>query len=1156
MAERTDAAERKAHALLMEAIELDPAARARFLEARCAGDARLRRSIDGLLAALEASQGFLERPHLETQPGRAGADRESIPPKIGPFRILRPIGNGGMARVFEAMQERPSRRVAVKLLKHGIRDAAARRRFEFETEVLARLRHPNIARIIEAGSHEDGSGAAIPYFAMEYVPAARTITAYADEEKLDLRARVELVALVCDAVQHGHDSGVIHRDLKPANILVDNLGHPKVIDFGIARSTDPDRALLTAELDPGRLVGTLHYMSPEQCAGAPDIDVRTDIYSLGMILYELLCGRRPHELDAVPIPEALRIVQREAPPRPSAHNPRVAGDLEAIVLTAIDKDPARRYRTAAAFEADLRRYLADRPIEARPPTMATQAVLFARRHRTLVAVGAVATSLLVVATVVSAALAMHARSESKRRRDAETAALAERDTAVRASYVARMQAARAALQFGEHAAARRSLAEAPIALRGWEWRLLSAWADRSAETLLAHRDQILAFALSPDRKRFATGSRDGTMRIWDFERRMILVETDEFDAWLQSIAFSPDGARIVAGSEDGALRIIDTASGRELMRRDDFATAVRSVAFGSDGLFVGCSADGVCLVFRGLDAPAARLAQEGGIHGAAATLDGRRLLTWNSRGDVAVRRMDDLSIERVLRFPGAVTCAASSLDGRLLAAAGAGGAILVWDAESGDARCELRNEDSTSDARCLAFAPDGTTLAAGFGDRQVRFFDLDACASMLKRIRGHEETVSGLAYDAAGETMITASWDRTVRVWTLRGPEHVEYIPSLVGHAGRVLAAAFSPDGAILASAGDDGAIRLWDPELAQPLGRIDAHRQRISAIAFSPDGRLIASASHDRTIALFDAASGVEVERLVGHAGHVTALAFSPDGGRLASGSEDATIRLWDLEGQRAPLLLEGHAARVQALAFHPDGRRLASGSRDHSVRVWTFGADGAQPTVRRLDGHTLDVMAVAYSIDGSTLFSGSRDQTVRAWDADGSALAVLDGHGQFVTALVPSPDGRRLAAASWFGEVLLWDLPTTDLILSFKAHESVVRGLAFDPSGRWLATASFDGTVRLMDDLSRAERLMRRTAVRAGYAAARPIVAALRAREADPAALLRAIERDDRCPPELRPYARRLVLEPSLTTSPSTPAPRPDEDTLSRLDASPPSV
>ncbi|MEE2912788.1 MAG: serine/threonine-protein kinase, partial [Planctomycetota bacterium] len=256
--------------------------------------------------------------------------------KIGSCTIKKIIGSGGMGSVYEAMQEQPRRRVALKVMKRGITSRSATRRFEFESQTLARLQHPGVAQVFEAGTHDDGSGG-VPYFVMEYIPNAKTITEYANDKNLSTKERLALFARVCDAVQHGHLKGIVHRDLKPQNILVDSSGQPKVIDFGVARSTDSDLAVTTLQTDVGQLIGTLQYMSPEQCDADPsDIDVRSDIYALGVILYELLIGRLPYDLQKKAIHEAVRIVREVDPTKLSTVDRLLRGDIETIAMKALE----------------------------------------------------------------------------------------------------------------------------------------------------------------------------------------------------------------------------------------------------------------------------------------------------------------------------------------------------------------------------------------------------------------------------------------------------------------------------------------------------------------------------------------------------------------------------------------------------------------------------------------------------------------------------------------------------------------------------------------------------------------------------------------------------------------------------------------------------
>ena len=387
--------------LLQSVLERPTSEREEFLHQACAGDQELEREVRTLLASQKEAGSFLLSPAIDVVAQamageRAGGNETAAesPAQIGPYRVLRRLGEGGMGVVYEAVQEHPHRTVALKVVKPGL-ESSLLRRFEHESQALARLQHPGIAQIYDAGVADTGSGAQ-PYFAMEFI-RGKALREYAEAHTV--RERLVLMVKICQAVEHAHRRGLIHRDLKPGNILVDESGQPKILDFGVARVADSE-AQVTRQTDVGQLVGTLEYMSPEQVLADPmEIDTRSDVYALGVILYEMLAGRRPYQLSRQ-LHEAVRTIREEDPAPLSAVSRDFRGDVEIIVAKALEKEKGRRYGSAAALAEDIGHYLADEPIAARRPSAAYQLRKFARRHKALVA-GVAAVFVVLAAGVVA-----------------------------------------------------------------------------------------------------------------------------------------------------------------------------------------------------------------------------------------------------------------------------------------------------------------------------------------------------------------------------------------------------------------------------------------------------------------------------------------------------------------------------------------------------------------------------------------------------------------------------------------------------------------------------------------------------------------------------------------------------------------------------------
>ncbi len=395
--------------LFLAALDMEYSARADYLDRSCGKDTDLRIEVESLLDHVEVETptslaigripaGGLIPAIWEASSAGDDAEREfgselsgmeaairdrAVPATIGRYAIIEVLGAGGMGIVYLAEQDNPRRRVALKVVRSSVASDAALRRFQLEAQVLGRLQHPGIAHIYEAGIDDSGSSAQ-PFFAMELIEGT-SVTEFADRNRLGIRARLELIAKIADAVHHAHTKSVIHRDLKPGNILVTESGQPKILDFGVARATDCDLMATTAATSTGQLVGTLQYMSPEQVSGRPEeLDTRSDVFALGVISYELLSGQPPHAIGGKSIAEAIRTIAEHRPARLGTMNKALRGDIETIVAKALEPDKDRRYGSASDLAADIRRFLCDEPISARPASTMYQVTKFTRRHKLLV----------------------------------------------------------------------------------------------------------------------------------------------------------------------------------------------------------------------------------------------------------------------------------------------------------------------------------------------------------------------------------------------------------------------------------------------------------------------------------------------------------------------------------------------------------------------------------------------------------------------------------------------------------------------------------------------------------------------------------------------------------------------------------------------------
>src|SRR6266852_2575748 len=561
--------------ILLQALEIpSPAERAAFLNGACGENQNLRLEVEALLRAHAQSGHLLDLPEKPAvtvdEPSREGPGTV-----IGPYKLLEQIGEGGFGVVFMAEQQHPIRRkVAVKVLKPGMDTRQVIARFEAERQALALMDHPNIAKVHEAGETASGR----PYFVMELVKGI-PITDYCDQSQLSVEKRLELFVPVCQAVQHAHQKGIIHRDIKPTNLLVtlhDGAPVVKVIDFGIAKALGPQLTEKTLYTGFAQMVGTPMYMSPEQAAlGGLDMDTRSDIYSLGVLLYELLTGTTPFDkerLRTAAYDEMRRIIREEEPAKPSMRMSTLGqaastasvnrksdpqklsqlfrGELDWIVMKCLEKDRNRRYESASAFAADVQRYLNDEPVLACPPTAMYRFRKFARRNRRTLAMGSV---LVLAARDGIGALAVSSVLVWKADKDVWKANMDLKesvDRERREAYFQRITVAHRELSIDNLAATLQALQDCPEDLRDWEWHYLMRLC-KVEPLVIQEKKAVHGVAFSADGGQLASAGGDGDVRIWNSRtgeevKRLPAAHSDAVVA----VAFHPYGRHLATAGAD------------------------------------------------------------------------------------------------------------------------------------------------------------------------------------------------------------------------------------------------------------------------------------------------------------------------------------------------------------------------------------------------------------------------------------------------------------------------------------------------------------------------------------------------------------------------------------------------------------------------------
>ncbi len=946
-----------------------------------------------------------------TTPYQVEGEPEPRPPSIPGFDIVDVLGRGGMGVVYRARQHDLKRTVALKMILAGAHaDRAARSRFRNEAQAIARLQHPNIVQVFAVGEH-DG----LPYFALEYCPGG-SLARQLGGTPLPPADAAGLAETLARAMHAAHQKGIVHRDLKPGNVLLAENGTPKISDFRLARIADDDGRTAT-----GAVLGTPSYMAPEQATGrVHEVGPATDVYALGAILYECLTGRPPFKA-ASTLDTALQVARGEPVP-PRRLNPYVPVDLETVCLKCLETDPARRYRGAEALADDLGRFRRGEPVLARPASPGQRVVKWVRRRpvwATLIAV-----CLLGVFALAGLSLRLW---QSVADRDAALLAAHDAAAAARASeaharallYAADLRVASRLWQTGDVGTARALLERHRDSDPGFAWRYFTRQLrDAEARALPCPGGDVRAVAVSADGLDLATGSQDGTIRLWDVRGRQVRATWQAHAGAVTVLQFLTGRPALASGGADGTVRVWDrttaAAQGPPFTPYAKARAAPHVLAVSRDGRLVAAAVPG--------------------------RSDGSEIEVWDRSS--GKRRWS-------VAYGFACRALAFSPDATRLVA-GEGPVAHLLDAATGQTDGSWHH---ASDAVSVAFSDHGWLLAIGRADGDASVIDLrrrDLTSiypwSGETRFSAGRSPFRTLAFAPDCETLALAGDDGIVRQWSLRDGAVVRQFR---GHADRVLGLAFTPDGRTLVSAGADGTARLWDTADVQPYTPLTALPPAAGPLACSPGTPLVAAALADRSVALLDVETGQVRAVCRGHGGALRAVALAPDGRTLATVGLDLALRLWDPADGRERATRSLPDIPI-AVAISTEGL-VAVALQSGPVRCWdTTGAEkppfaGAPRAVRSL----------AFAADGKTLVSTGDEPFARSWDVATRQGRPLPWKAQGTLGpLALAPDGRRLAAVELpQGRLYLATLEEGAQPAVLSAGSADTAAIGFSPDGRLLA-------------------------------------------------------------------------------------------------------